>query len=104
MAKLVEALFNTTYLSDVGCTFRVVSRERARDTVAHATVDGSAFGLEMMLLAVVRGARLVQVPVNYRPRVGRSAVTGDLAKTVALGLQMVAMVLRTRVRRGRYRR
>ena len=41
MAKLIEALFNTSYLSDVGCTFRVVSRERVRDIVARARVDGS---------------------------------------------------------------
>ena len=30
VAKLIEVLFNTGYLSDVGCTFRVLSRESAR--------------------------------------------------------------------------
>ncbi len=33
VAKLIEALFNTSYLSDVGCTFRVLARERVRDIV-----------------------------------------------------------------------
>ena len=28
VAKIIELLFNTSYLSDVGCTFRVISRER----------------------------------------------------------------------------
>lgn len=98
VAKLIEALFNTSYLSDVGCTFRVLSRDRAAAVLAGSTVDGSAYGLEMLLLAVVQKAPIVQVPVNYRPRVGTSSVTGDLGKTIALGLEMLRMVLVTRVR------
>lgn len=98
VAKLIEILFNTSYLSDVGCTFRVVSRERAADTLRTATVDGSAFGLEMLMLAVIRHARIVQVPVNYHPRVGRSSVTGDLRKSVLLGLEMMGLVIRSRFR------
>jgi glycosyltransferase involved in cell wall biosynthesis len=99
VAKIVEVLFNTSYLSDVGCTFRVLWRSRVLDILDRATVDGSAFGLEMLMLAVVRRGRIVQVPVNYHPRVGESSVTGDLGKTVVLGMSMLGMVLRMRVRR-----
>ena len=42
--------------------------------------------------------KLVQVPVNYHPRVGVSSVTGDFGKTVALGLEMIWLVLRMRLR------
>ena len=42
-------------------------------------------------------ARIVQVPVNYRPRVGVSSVTGELGKTIPLGLEMLSMVLKMRV-------
>jgi hypothetical protein len=48
------------------------------------------------MAAVRQRATIVQVPVNYRPRVGESSVTGDLRKTVPLGLEMLAMVLRMR--------
>ncbi len=75
VAKIIEVLFNTSYLSDVGCTFRVVSRERVADIVAKAQVDGSSFGLEMLMLGVVGRAKIVQVPVNYHPRVG--VLVGD---------------------------
>ena len=57
VAKLIELLFNTTYLSDVGCTFRVLSRELVRDISPQFTVDGSSFGLEMLLLAISGGTR-----------------------------------------------
>jgi len=99
VAKIIELLFNTSYLSDVGCTFRVISRERAIKTIRTARIDGSAFGLEMLMLAVIDRAKIVQVPVNYHPRVGESSVTGDLRKAFRLGLQMLKMVLLMRLRR-----
>jgi glycosyltransferase involved in cell wall biosynthesis len=104
VAKIIEVLYNTPSLSDVGCTFRVLSRDRATDLLRRSTLDGSAYGLEMLLLAIVRRARIVQVPVNYHPRVGESSVTGDLGKTIALGLEMLAMVLRMRLKAGVLRR
>ncbi|HEY2833431.1 MAG TPA: glycosyltransferase family 2 protein [Sporichthyaceae bacterium] len=98
VAKIVELLYNTPSLSDVGCTLRVLTKQRAVEIESMSTLHGSAYGLEMMLLGVARRARIVQVPVNYHPRVGRSSVTGDLNKTIRLGLQMVGLVLRTRLR------
>jgi glycosyltransferase involved in cell wall biosynthesis len=94
VAKVIEVLFNTSYLSDVGCTFRVISRARVADVLSRAEGDGSSFGLEMLMLAIIRRAKVVQVPVNYHPRVGVSSVTGDFGKTVKLGLQMLGMILR----------
>lgn len=97
VAKLIEVLYNTSYLSDVGCTFRVMSRESAADVLSRSRVSGSAFGLEMLLIAVKRRSKVVQVPVNYHPRVGESSVTGHLGKTLVLGSTMIAMVFRMRV-------
>jgi hypothetical protein len=56
------------------------------------------------VLVVSSGATFVQVPVNYRPRVGESAVTGDLSKAVRLGLEMIGIALRSRLRRRSLRR
>lgn len=104
VAKLIEVLFNTSYLSDVGCTFRVISREALNDISSGFTVDGSSFGLEMLLVAVIRRIRMVQVPVSYRSRIGESSVTGHLGKTISLGLEMIGMILRMRGRAGAIRR
>lgn len=98
VAKLTEVLFNTVYLSDVGCTFRVLTR-RAVDTLTpEFRGTGSAFGFEMMLHAARLRLPLVQVPVKYQPRVGQSSVTGDRMTAVRLGLQMIALCLRERLR------
>ena len=98
VAKFIEALFNTSYLSDVGCTFRVISRSLIPGLLRDARVDGSSFGLEMMMLAVLSRETIVQVPVNYHPRVGTSAVTGHTGKAISLGLEMLRMVLAMRLR------
>jgi hypothetical protein len=37
------------------------------------------------------------VPVNYLPRVGESAVTGDTGKALRLGIQMICFILRFRL-------
>jgi len=98
VAKMIELLYNSSYLSDVGCTFRVLSRDCVDDIFPYCTVNGSSFGLQMLLVALLRRTKLVQVPVNYHPRVGHSSITGHLGKTVVLGLQMVKMVLTMRTR------
>lgn len=97
VAKLVEVFFNTSHLSDVGCTYRLLHRQLARRLAPGFTVGGSHFGPELMLLTIVSGARFVEVPVNYLPRVGVSSVTGDLAKAAILGVKMIGFILRFRL-------
>jgi glycosyltransferase involved in cell wall biosynthesis len=96
VAKLAEVLYNATYLSDVGCTFRVLTRSAIDRLEPEFRGTASSFGYEMLLLAVRKRIPLVQVPVRYLPRVGESSVTGDFRKTLKLGLQMIAMTFRMR--------
>ena len=98
VAKLMEFLFNSTNLTDVGCTMRLVRREALAKLEGEFTIGGSAFGPEMMLLSLLHGLRVIQVPVNYLPRIGVSSVTGDIRKAIVLGLWMIGLVLRYRVR------
>jgi glycosyltransferase involved in cell wall biosynthesis len=96
VAKLIEALYNTSHLSDVGCTYRLLRAETARTVADAMTVGGSHAGAEIMLLTILSGARFVEVPVNYLPRVGTSSVTGHPIKAARVGLRMIALVLRYR--------
>jgi hypothetical protein len=57
----------------------------------------------MLMLALVARDTVVQVPVNYHPRIGTSAVTGDTRTAIRLGLQMVWIVLSMRIRPPRRR-
>jgi SAM-dependent methyltransferase len=99
VAKLIEVLFNTTNLTDVGCTMRLVRRDALARIEPYFRVGGSHFGPEMMLLSIVHGLRVIQVPLNYKARVGISSVTGDLRKAIQLGFIMFLMVIEFRLGR-----
>jgi len=66
VAKLLELLFNTSYLSDVGCTFRLIRRPALLGLLPLFRVNSNFFGPEMMVRGYQMGFRCVQIPVNYR--------------------------------------
>jgi glycosyltransferase involved in cell wall biosynthesis len=101
VAKLVEAIFNTSHLSDVGCSYRVFTRELAALVAERMRVGDNHAGPEMMLLAITSGARFVEIPVNYLPRVGTSSATGSLGAAIAIGLRMIALIIDFRRRTPR---
>ena len=97
VAKLMEFLFNATNLTDVGCTTRLIRRSALHQIQPYFTIGGSSFGPEMMLLTLLSGQKVIQIPVNYLPRVGESSVTGDFKKAFVLGMTMIGLVLRYRI-------
>jgi len=103
VAKLIEAIFNTSHLSDVGCTYRLFQRPLAHELARSMRVGGSHAGAELLLLTIVSGARFVEVPVNYLPRVGASSVTGHPIKAFRLGMRMILLILAFRLRAPRQR-
>lgn len=92
VAKYLEFAYNATSLTDVGCTMRLVRRDCARAISGRLRIDGSQFGPEMMIETLRGGYRVIQIPVNYMPRVGKSAVTGDPARAFLLGLEMIKLI------------
>jgi glycosyltransferase involved in cell wall biosynthesis len=98
VAKLTEFLFNSTNLTDVGCTMRLIHRKALQEIEPDITIGGSSFGPEMMILTMLHGQKVIQIPVNYLPRVGESSVTGDFKKAFFLGMTMIGLVLKYRLR------
>ena len=97
VGKLIEFLFNTTLLTDVGCSMRLLSRSAYETIMPQFTVGGSAFGPQITLLTILNGINFIEIPVNYKKRVGQSSVTGSKVKAFFLGLEMIAMILRYRM-------
>jgi glycosyltransferase involved in cell wall biosynthesis len=93
VAKMTELLFNTTILTDMGCTKRLFTREALRLIRPQVTIGGSQFGAQLLMEVIAHRVPFVEIPVNYRSRVGKSSVTGSFWKAFALGLQMIALVL-----------
>jgi len=96
VAKMTEILFNTTILTDMGCTHRLFRREALKLIRPHLTIGGSHFGPQLLMEVVAHGIPFVEIPVNYRQRIGMSSVTGDTWKAFKLGMRMIHLVLEYR--------
>jgi glycosyltransferase involved in cell wall biosynthesis len=98
VAKLVEVLFNTTHISDMGCSYRLFNR-RVADYIAETMKIGENYaGAEILILVIASGARFVEIPVNYLERIGISSVTGNPLKALSLGMRMIGLVLSYRIK------
>jgi hypothetical protein len=98
VAKMLQVLFGGPSLSDCGCTLRLTHRaalERFRDRL---TVGGSHFLPEMIILGLKGGLKIIEIPVNYRGRVGESKITGSLKGTLRTGFRMIGLILHYRLR------
>ena len=73
----MKVFFNTPILTDVSCTMRLIKREALEIIQPHFSIGDSSFDPEMMLLTFWSGAGAIEIPRNYRERVGESVVTGD---------------------------
>lgn len=93
VAKMTELLFNTTILTDMGCTYRLFHRGALQRIRPHLTIGGSHFGPQLLMEVIAHGIPFIEIPVNYRSRVGESSVTGDMWKAFRLGLRMITLVL-----------
>jgi hypothetical protein len=51
----------------------------------------------MVCLALLARLRLVEVPVNYRTRIGKSKITGSMSTALRVGARMVRLILRYRL-------
>jgi glycosyltransferase involved in cell wall biosynthesis len=99
VAKLLQFLYSGPSLSDCGCTLRLVHRSALGKFQNKLTVSGSHFLPEMVILALKHKVRVIEVPVNYRGRVGESKITGNWAGILNTGVQMIWLIVKYKFRR-----
>jgi glycosyltransferase involved in cell wall biosynthesis len=96
VAKLVQFLYGGPSLSDCGCTLRLTRREALARIQDDLHVGGSHFLPEMVIVGLKRRLKIIEIPVNYRGRIGESKITGSLKGTLRTGFSMIALILRHR--------
>ena len=104
VAKMMEFLYNTTTLTDVGCTMRLIKRHVYKKVKPFFTVGTQHFGPELTLLVIKSETKFIEIPVNYKPRVGKSSVTGSMRKAFVLGLKMIFLILRYKFKRINFKK
>ena len=93
-AKLIQVLFSGPSLSDVGCTFKALTKESRDAIISECRVTASHFSPELMIRLLSKKYRVIEIPVNYKGRIGDSKITGgNVSRTIALGLRMIIFIL-----------
>jgi len=95
VAKMVEFLFGTTFLSDVGCTYRLISKKAYAKIKDKIIITGNEFNPDMMIQVIKNNIPYIEIPVRYLRRVGVSSVTGDMKRTIPVGFKMIWIILKT---------
>ncbi len=91
LACLLLRLIYRRRFSDLG-PFRAIRR----DSLLELEMADPDYGwtIEMQIKAVRRGLRVVEVPVRYRPRIGRSKISGTLRGTLLAGHKIIGTIMR----------
>lgn len=97
VAKLIEFLFNTSHLSDVGCTYRLINKNSYNKIKDKLVIGGSDFNPDMMIQVIKNKIKYIEIPIKYLRRVGVSSVTGDFKRTFILGLKMIWLICKHRL-------
>jgi hypothetical protein len=56
---------------------------------------GYGWTVEMQIKAITAGLRIVEVPVQYRQRLGQSKISGTLKGTLRAGSKILYTILRS---------
>lgn len=87
---LIKVFWGITY-TDLG-PFRAVERQ----ALERLQMTDKAFGwtVEMQLNAILYDVQTIEVPVNYRNRIGHSKISGTIRGTVLAGVAIIGAILR----------
>ncbi len=93
--SLVSVFFRKKF-TDLG-PFRAIRR----DSLERLGMTDRDYGwtIEMQIKAVKQSLRIVEVPVRYRVRIGRSKISGTVKGTILAGSKIIFTILKYAIRR-----
>ncbi len=94
-AGLIRLLYGLD-ISDLG-----PFRAGRADVLGKLALEEATYGwaVEMILKGALAGFRVVEVPVSYHPRIGKSKISGTLKGTVGAGWFILGLIVRYYFRR-----
>lgn len=100
MAKFLQLCWlrpSEPRFTDVGCTFRALSRETFERIRHRLSETGPAFSPEMMCAALQERCRVIEVPVTYAPRMGGESKHSDtFSRQARTAMKMFRTICRKR--------
>lgn len=96
LAKILELRFSNfkflarSRFTDVGCTMRAINRDALLRIIDDLTSGGMHFSPHMMKVALQNGLKVVEVPITFRKRIGKSKGASKSKRAgLKIGLRML---------------
>ena len=107
LAKLIQIKYlslehmGIVNLTDVGCVYRVIKRDALEKIISKLTypgsdkpVGGDGIGLYITMLSIENNLKIIEIPVTFNKRIGKSKLTGiGAGKTIRIGLKFLWLIL-----------
>ena len=107
LAKLIQIKYlsldhmGIINLTDVGCIMRVIKRDALEKIINKLTYPGSdkpvggvGIGLYITMLGIEEDLKIIEIPVTFKRRIGKSKLTGaGKKKTINIGLRFLWLIL-----------
>ena len=107
LAKLIQIKYlsldhmGIINLTDVGCIYRVIKRDALEKIISKLTYPGSdrpvggiGIGLYITMLGIEEDLKIIEIPVTFKRRIGKSKLTGTgKKKTINIGLRFLWLIL-----------
>jgi len=90
--KTIELLFNTNALSDVGCTYKLLTRQAISKILPLWQTSGGLFATELILLSITEKLKFVEIPITFKERVGVSVMVNSVRKLIKWGLLIYSFI------------
>lgn len=91
-AKFLSFLFNGPKLSDVGSSFRVFKKKNFDIFKDSLKYDGPEFQLELTINLFRQKLNILEIPIEHKPRIGRSHYTGNFVDSFMVALKFTKVV------------
>jgi glycosyltransferase involved in cell wall biosynthesis len=86
LGKLVTLLFLYYPLTDLGCTLRLTNKTAWKSIQKECKAAGGIFATEWVLVAAKNRIKLIEIPINYKTRIGKSSLSDTLSKKIMWGI------------------
>jgi len=94
LSKLANLLFLRYPITDLGCTLRLTSKKAWRQIAGECQSSDGLLATEWVLVAMKNDVKYVEIPINFRARVGKSVVSGTLYKKMVWGIRKFVCIWR----------
>ena len=93
-AKVVSLLFNGPKLNDVGSSLRLFRNEHYKIFKDTLKYQGPEFQLELTINLFKLNLNIIEIPVIYKKRVGKSNYTGNFNDSLKVAIKFTKVVIR----------